>query len=336
MLIHTSGKTVDHTSDYQEISKILEILKIDKSSLHEKYYKELNNIAQKKYNDNEQKIVGYIYNNRNRTKIVVINSDKDSKTVDPKTATNPATLFTIAIGGNIISRGVTFDNLLCMFFTRDVKHKIQQDTYIQRARMFGSRGEYLDHFELYIPEQLYLDWHKCFVFHRLSIESIKSNNKAPVWIESSRMSSVAKASIDKSNVHINSGEMSFALFDYNENINNVFFSKKLKIERIRDLAMLIGDESCPKFLINFIDGMSPFKDDSIVILNTTNIKAYKDADIEAIKRNNGGAIRGDTESEKLKRPNAIHYLKIFINDFGKARLFYNYREHVKFLSNFKK
>src|SRR3546814_19609708 len=64
-----------------------------------------------------------------------------------------------------------------MFFTRDVKHKIQQDTYIQRARMFGNRGDYLRFFELTIPEALYLDWHRCFVFHRLALAAIKERSE---------------------------------------------------------------------------------------------------------------------------------------------------------------
>src|SRR5206468_11448653 len=70
------------------------------------------------------------------------------------------------------------DNLLSMFFTRDVKHKLQQDTYIQRARMFGARGKYLKFFELTIPSQLYTDWQKCFVFHRLALKSIESDRKS--------------------------------------------------------------------------------------------------------------------------------------------------------------
>jgi len=97
-----------------------------------------------------------------------MNSERD-KNVDFKAATNPSALFTIVIGGNIVSRGVTFDNLLSMFFTRDSKHKIQQDTYIQRARMFGSRKAHIHYFELTIPDQLYADWHRCFVFHRLAL-----------------------------------------------------------------------------------------------------------------------------------------------------------------------
>ena len=72
-----------------------------------------------------------------------MNSEADRKNVDFRDATIPICPFTIAIGGNIISRGVTFENLLSMFFTRAVITKMQQDTYVQRARMFGSRQEYL-------------------------------------------------------------------------------------------------------------------------------------------------------------------------------------------------
>ena len=78
-----------------------------------------------------------------------MNSDKEVNAADNRTATDPTAPFTITIGGNIVSRGVTFNNLLSMFFTRDVKHKLQQDTYIQRARMFGSRGTYLKYFDSY-------------------------------------------------------------------------------------------------------------------------------------------------------------------------------------------
>ena len=41
-----------------------------------------------------------------------------------------------------------------MFFTRGVKTIMQQDTYIQRARMFGNRGEEAKNFELTIPNAI--------------------------------------------------------------------------------------------------------------------------------------------------------------------------------------
>src|SRR4029079_1295872 len=118
------------------------------------------------------RITDYILHNITRNAIIILNSERDWKD-NSSAATRPTSLFTIIIGGNIVSRGVTLDNLLSMFFTRDVKHRIQQDTYIQRARTFGSRGDYLDYVELTMPERLYGDWHRCFVFHRLALEAIK-------------------------------------------------------------------------------------------------------------------------------------------------------------------
>jgi len=333
MLVHTSGRRDDHKVDYQELSKIFNILKSDKDPKSENLYKQIYEYAEAKYKRMGERLTRYIFTNRHRSSIVVMNSDIDKKMVDPKTATNPATPFTVAIGGNIVSRGVTFDNLLTMFFTRDVKHKIQQDTYIQRARMFGTRGNYLKYFSLFIPEKLYMNWHRCFVFHRLSLESIRSGHGAPVWLENKKISAAASSSIDKSNVRMTSGEMSFEIFEYDQKIEDEFCRGKNKIERIKNLAKLIGDSSCPDFLIKFISELSPYGDDSIVILNTTDINAYKDADSEAIERVNGGAIRGDTAAEKRRRPHAVHYLKLFHNGKGKARLFYNYRENVKFLQN---
>ena len=47
-----------------------------------------------------------------------MNSDKERNLLANQSATRAETLFTIVIGGNIISRGVTFENLLSMFFTR--------------------------------------------------------------------------------------------------------------------------------------------------------------------------------------------------------------------------
>ena len=87
-----------------------------------------------------ERILDYVVMNRSGYSIITMNSERDVN-VDFKSATNPASLFTFVIGGNIVSRGVTFDNLLSMFFTRDAKHKIQQDTYIQRASNVRSAKE---------------------------------------------------------------------------------------------------------------------------------------------------------------------------------------------------
>lgn len=135
MLVHTSGKRVDHSDDYKQIIDILNILGNRTHKDFPQYVEDIFNIAQSRFKSEEEakELVKYILDNIRRNKVVVMNSDSDTKNFDFTEATNPVALFTIAIGGNIVSRGVTFENLLSMFFTRDVKHKIQQDTYIQRA-----------------------------------------------------------------------------------------------------------------------------------------------------------------------------------------------------------
>ena len=44
------------------------------------------------------------------------------------------------IGGSILDRGITIDNMLCFFYGRDPK-KFQMDTVIQHARMYGARSK---------------------------------------------------------------------------------------------------------------------------------------------------------------------------------------------------
>ena len=133
MLIHTSGKTVDHSVDYKQIVKMFEALKDDKNANHQGYFKRIWEIANERYPGHANDLTTYIITNRDKNNVVVMNSDKEKNAAENRTATDPTTPFTIVIGGNIVSRGVTFTNLLSMFFTRDVKHKLQQDTYIQRA-----------------------------------------------------------------------------------------------------------------------------------------------------------------------------------------------------------
>jgi Z1 domain len=164
-LVHTSGKKVDHKSDWNVIHDALDSLIDHNGKAFEKYVQLIWDLSANRYADAEpDRITSYILNNISRYAIITLNSEREWK-VNSRAATYLTSLFTIIIGGNIVSRGVTLANLLSMFFTRDVKHKIQQDTYIQRARMFGSRGDYLRSFELTIPTALYVDWHRCFVFH---------------------------------------------------------------------------------------------------------------------------------------------------------------------------
>jgi hypothetical protein len=328
MLIHTSGKKEDHRKDYQLIQKIFGTLGNSRNNKYPNYVEAIWTLAQKRYPGEEDELVQYILQNIGCRNIVVMNSDKDLSK-NSKSATDPSSLFTIVIGGNIVSRGVTFKNLLSMYFTRDAKHKIQQDTYIQRARMFGDRGDYLPYFELTIPEQLYLDWHRCFIFHRLSLAAIKSSRKAPIWLSDARIGAVAKSSIDNANVSIDHGEMSFGIFDYAPKeslVDAIINSTDSNFSKLEKLHALLGEPHFPKFLLSYIQHFCPNGDASIKIHPSNSIAGSKDADQEKISRAKGFMGGGAfTESS------ATHHIRILFNERMQARLFYKYSGNIKFL-----
>ncbi|MDD9868661.1 MAG: DEAD/DEAH box helicase family protein [Gammaproteobacteria bacterium] len=329
MLVHTSGKIDDHQQDFKNLQKIIQILCDENNRKYARYAEEIWTQAGKRYpNANPDDLTRFIIRNISQHKLIVLNSKRDV-TVNGESASNPKSLFTVVIGGNIVSRGVTFNNLLSMYFTRDVKNKIQQDTYIQRARMFGVRGKYLEHFELSIPEDLYNDWHRCFVYHKLSLDSARNEN-APIWITDKRVAAVAPSSIDKSNVfQTNKGEMSFELFDYSEakveeKLEGVSEKKLTNIAVLEKFADYLGEESFPQHLLNFIkhfDGGSA----GIAIYPSHNIADDKEDssrgdDFSKVFRSRG--FWGQFNRDKMG--GAVHHFKIFYNSDNKARLFYRY------------
>jgi hypothetical protein len=339
MLVHTSGIRADHTEDYKNTVKILNVLKNDKDAKYEPYVKTIWEVAKERFGEESaNNIVQFILQNISRSSTVVMNSNADKKNVDYSAATDPTVPFTIAIGGNIVSRGVTFKNLLSMFFTRDVKHKIQQDTYIQRARMFGSRGPYVEYFELSIPEHLFIDWHKCFVFHRLALESIKSGNGVPVWLEDNRVRAVSPGSIDRTTVTVDSGEMGFDIFDLTQEVkqlvNNAYDGKELNLDVLKELNHVLGNKRMPQYVIDYIESFMPEGEQSIAFHETLSIINYSDAYQEKIERTKG--FIGTNQLEKGRFPNAMHHFKIFYNRDNKARIFYRYVGNIKFLKNLRK
>lgn len=324
MLVHTSGKKVDHTKDYQQIITLLGILKDPNHPRYSKCLEQVFELAKLQHPGHEKSITQYVVDHINQSDVVIMNSDTPKNAADYARATSPAALFTIAIGGNIVSRGVTFENLLSMFFTRDVKHKIQQDTYIQRARMFGTRGDYLKYFELHIPQQLYFDWQKCFVFHQLALSFIRSGKGTPIWLEDHRIAAAASSSIDRAAVALDSGEMSWELFEYEESIEAVIRDGSSEpMERLRSIAALVGDNALPSHVLSFIEEFS-FGHNSIAIHNTTLIgPTYGTPQVRNELRRRRGFISANA-LEKAKFPEAIHHIKLFRNDLGLARVFYKY------------
>lgn len=330
MLVHTSGKKIDHKADKKPIDDIFNSLADVNGKNFPRTVSQLKSIAAKLYDPaHAARILDYIVLNRSRFRTVVMNSERDPN-VDFKSATNPAALFTFAIGGNIVSRGVTFDNLLSMFFTRDSKHKLQQDTYIQRARMFGSRLDYLEHFELTIPQNLFADWHRCFVFHKLSLAAIRNGQGSPTWLGSTRISPVSAASVDRTNVSLDKGEMSFKKFRMSPSLWTAISQLNDPLVKLQKLRELIGDEAFPKYLFDYITHTAQ-STDTIGIHEPASIMRYSDADKDKIARDK--SLIGKTQTDKFK--NAAHHIFIFYNDTGWARIFYKFTGSIQFIQNLK-
>jgi hypothetical protein len=338
MLVHTSGKKEDHAKDFQQIMNLFGVLKARADKKFPKYLETIFELAEERFLGHAKEITQYIVDHINQSDVVVMNSDTPRNASLYRRATSPAALFTVAIGGNIVSRGVTFDNLLSMFFTRDVKHKIQQDTYIQRARMFGTRGGYLKYFELHIPEQLYFEWQKCFVFHQLALSFIRAGKGSPIWLEDRRIAAVSGASIDKAAVALDSGEMSWEMFAYDAEVDVIADGDDDPSVRLRALAELVGDDALPAHVLAFIAKFN-FGPESIAIHKTTELgSSYGTAKERAeIRRRRGFIATNALEKERF--PHAIHHIKVFRNKAGQARVFYKYTPEmgsIRFLKNVKK
>jgi hypothetical protein len=218
-----------------------------------------------------------------------------------------------------------------MFFTRDVKHKIQQDTYIQRARMFGSRGQYLQHFELTIPEHLYIDWQRAFVFHKLALEAIRGGLGSPVWLGDSRIAVAASSSIDQSTVDLDRGEMSFPIFKLSSEAEDAINDGGSSLVKMEKLAECLGTEAFPAHLKQFISRTMYAGDKSLAIHPVGTIENYKDGpgiDKKNIVRDKG--LMGQTTRDF---PEAVHHLKIFHNKERDARLFYKFNGSIQFIKN---
>jgi hypothetical protein len=329
MLVHTSGAKVDHSDDYKQIVEVFAVLRRRTGKNFKLFVREMWDLAEKRFLGQGNALVSYVLEKISRHVVIVMNSDFDKQNQDYETATEPSTLFTVAIGGNIVSRGVTFNSLLSMFFTRDAKHKIQQDTYIQRARMFGVRDYDLRYFELSIPDQLYKDWHRCFVFHRLALDSIRRANGAPVWLGDSRINAVATSSVNRTRLDMNSGVMSFARFNKTDSLDALVLQATPALPRLRALHTALGNAALPEFLVEFIEAFSPDGNDSVAIHPSSSIMGFHDADKDDISRAKG--LIGKTDREEGKYPKAIHHIKVYFNDSGLARVFYRYEGKISFL-----
>jgi hypothetical protein len=332
MLVHTSGKTLEHKIDYEIVERTIGDLASQNARKFDSILSKLTKVSAGYSEGNGEDVIEFVLRNINKNHISEINSKRTNQNIED--VLKPKSLFTFGVGGNIISRGVTFEFLLSMYFTRGVKGRLSQDTYIQRARMFGNRNKYKNDFQLWIPTMLLDDWAKCFTFHRLAIQSARAGMGAPVWLSDFRSTPTAVSSIDKSSVDFEFGEMSFGMFAFQSN-KNYCGDTSSYMDRLLTLKASVPEKSFPehiyRYLVNDITG-----DDDVCFHSAspfgTSRSAYTQSEIDDIRRAKG--IFSTNEFARGDNPNARHHLKIYFNANGKARLFYKIRgKSIKFMQN---
>ncbi|WP_186442375.1 Z1 domain-containing protein [Methylorubrum populi] len=80
-----------------------------------------------------------------QTEVVRVNSQTAAPAYGPR--------FNFVVGGNILGRGLTIDNLLVTYYIREAKTS-QMDTVWQHARMYGYRQSIVAYMRIYMPHRL--------------------------------------------------------------------------------------------------------------------------------------------------------------------------------------
>ena len=298
MLIHTDGKIDGHREDKKQIQEIISVIQ-NLSKKAESYFSYMETAAKEFLKQNKihlevDHILGFIAENIGRNAILTLNSKNDRENVDA--ACNPVVLFTVAIGGNIVSRGLTFSNLISFFFSRGVKGKLQQNTYIQRARMFGNRPD-SQFLEICVPETLFLNWANCFTDHEISVRAAKNQQPLHAYSDSNRPAD--SASIQKSTTVFSSSEMAAGeTFMLSESIEREFVDSKIEgIDRIKHFINTgkLDANVFQSSLIHFIeDSFQQARDVKHVTATDSDgfldISKTKDTDPETVSRPRGGLI----------------------------------------------
>lgn len=336
MLVHTAGKTDDHIKDHSDVTKIIHVLSDRNHNQWVQYVTELQKIANDlvvmhRVDMTPKELVVFVVRNALKSEVLTINHKNDANNV--KRAGDPRSLFTFAIGGNIVSRGLTFERLLTFYFSRTVRGRLQQNTYIQRARMFGHRP-YSEYFELCVPETLFTDWATVFQDHELSLRLAKAG--AYQHIQSSGTAVVDAGAVDKRNVTMEKSERPIgSIFELTPELEQLLLGhnqeKPLSFLESALQQRLLPKEALPVALLTYFrEAVKPDESDFLIVLKTDkktgarslqNIERYDDGDASTISRPRGGIVHAMLNKRREYDENR-HFLLPIRNNLGQIRFLY--------------
>ena len=137
---------------------------------------------------------------------------------------------------------------------------------------------------------------------------MKSGN--PTWLGDRSVKAVAPASIDKINVSIDKGLISFDKFEFNEKIKEVNLSKLDSFAKLDKMYQIIGQTGLPDYFLKVLKDLSPNGNSDLAIHNFRSIMSYKsgEPDYKNIYRKEDFLV--ETSITLFQRPFIIY--KFFI------------------------
>lgn len=142
MIIHTAKERIEHRKIYNQIDSYIEQMQLsfknnddNVSQFLDEFKATFNKYFFEQYSfESIKEVIPQIIKS---IKLILQNSE------GKETQANPQLSFQkIFIGGDLLQRGLTFDNLITTYFTRWAKKSGNMDTTLQRARWFGYRSNY--------------------------------------------------------------------------------------------------------------------------------------------------------------------------------------------------
>ena len=155
MLLHTSHRIDDHSDIQRVVEPEIEFLvsSIEDTALLTElcslWNEESAGVPASEFGNTPvtfEEIIPYLPETLSRLRVAVENSQSE----DRLSYSGPP-MAVIAIGGNILARGLTLEGLTVTYFIRRPR---QYDTLLQMGRWFGYRGGYEDLVRLWMPEEV--------------------------------------------------------------------------------------------------------------------------------------------------------------------------------------
>lgn len=161
MIIHSDRKVEKHNNMYNNIFGFINTLKnmLDISVEENTFIKEMEETYNLKYFDKETLDLYSFEEVLKEYKHVIKNTHVILQN-GPGYATqqlNYLKPYKIFIGGDLLQRGLTFENLVTTFFTRWAKQGLM-DTVIQRARWFGYRSKYIELCRIFTTKEIMFEF----------------------------------------------------------------------------------------------------------------------------------------------------------------------------------